>query len=90
MSVVSLGRIEVRIPDRVQITRSIEAIVRLYDSAEQPMPLDASNLAPYDLHVAAHAPDVAEVKLATLQTDLHVGEIRLVKRGFTAKCNESK
>lgn len=78
VSVVSLGRIEVRVPDRVQITRSIEAIVRLFDSAEQPMLLDARNLAPYDLHVAVHAADVADVKLAAQQTDLNVGEIRLV------------
>lgn len=78
VTVVSIGRIAVRVPDRVQHTRSIEAIVQLFDSAEQPMQLDRQRnlLKQYDLHVTVQSAAVLDVQLHPQQTDLGVGEIR--------------
>lgn len=78
VTVVAIGRIAVRVPDRVQHTRSIEAIVQLFDSAEQPMLLDRNRnpLQQYDLHVSVQSAALLDVQLHPLQTDLGVGEIR--------------
>lgn len=87
VTVVSIGRIAVRVPDRVQYKRSIEAIVQLFDSAEQPMQLNRNLLTQYDLHVTVQSADVLDVQLHPQQTDLGVGEIRYDLTRFSCLIN---
>lgn len=75
VSVVSIGRIDVQVPDRVEKTKSIEAIVRLFDSMDNLLVLDHSNLEIYELHEDVFNANILSVKLDH-QFNLNVGEIR--------------
>lgn len=75
VSVVSIGRIEVQVPDRVEKTKSIEAIVRLFDSMDNLLELDHNNLEIYELHEDVFNANILSVKLDH-QFNLNVGEIR--------------
>lgn len=76
VGVVSVGRIVVQVPDRVEKTKTIEAIVRLYDSMDNLMELDLSNLDVYQLHEDVFNVNILTVKLDQHQHNLNVGEIR--------------
>lgn len=82
VSVVSIGRIEVQMPDRVEKTKSIEAIVGLYDSQDNPMMLDRRDLGAYDLRQEVINPEVTAVKLDANQQEMGVGEIRYKVTGL--------
>lgn len=75
ISIVSIGKIEVHVPDRVEKTKTIEAIVKLYDSMDNLLILDSKNLQIYDLHQDIFNANILNVKLGH-QINLNVGEIR--------------
>lgn len=75
LSVVSIGRIEVKMPDRVERLKSIEAIVRVYDSLDSLLSVDQKNLQIYELRDTVFNPHLLSVAPGD-QNNLNVGEIR--------------
>ncbi|XP_059614820.1 nuclear pore membrane glycoprotein 210 [Phlebotomus argentipes] len=75
ISVVSIGRIDIKMPDRVERTKSIEAIVTLFDSNNRILAVDASNLPTYDLTEEIAHPHLVSVRLGR-QVNLNPGEVR--------------
>lgn len=75
ISVVSIGVIRVETADRVERTKSIEAIVKLYDSHDNLLHID-----PFNLHIYELAEEIFNSNILSLQLgdqfDLDVGEIR--------------
>lgn len=82
VSVVSIGRIEVKSPDRVERTKSVEAIIRLYDSLDTLLLVDHANLDIYELHDVVFNPNRINVALADDQSNLNLGEIRYIVTGL--------
>lgn len=82
VSVVSIGRIEVIAPDRVERTKTVEAIVRLYDSLDTLLALDQRNLDIYELRDTVYNPNRLNIALAEEQNNLNVGEIRYIITGL--------
>lgn len=82
VSVVSIGRIEVIAPDRVERTKTVEAIVRLYDSLGTLLALDRQNLDIYELRDTVYNPTRLNIALADEQNNLNVGEIRYIIIGL--------
>lgn len=80
VSVVSIGRIEIQSPDRVEKTKSIEAIVKLFDSNDNLMKIDYDNLGMYQLREEVLDANLLSVKLGN-QENLNDGEIRYVLTG---------
>lgn len=80
VSVVSIGRIEIQSPDRVEKTKSIEAIVKLFDSNDNLMNMNYENLAMYHLREEILDPNLLSVKLGN-QENLNEGEIRYILTG---------
>lgn len=70
-----------QVPDRVEKTKTIEAIVKLYDSLDNLMVIDLNNLKIYELHEDIFNANILSVKLG-LQHNLNVGEIRFVQHFF--------
>lgn len=75
VSVVAVERIELRVSDRVELTKSIDAIVKLF-SASDALELDSENLATYELAVDVMNKDILTMTLADDQKHLQRGEIR--------------
>ncbi|XP_053664200.1 nuclear pore membrane glycoprotein 210 [Anopheles marshallii] len=75
VSVVTVGRITVLSPDRVEKTKQIEAIVRLYDSNDRLLEIKRDRLELYDLRTEVYNPTVLNLALGS-QSQLGVGEIR--------------
>lgn len=82
VSVVSIGRIELKAPDRVERTKTVEAIVRLYDSLDTLLAIDQQNLDIYELRDTVFNPNRLSVTLADDQTNLNVGEVRYIITGL--------
>uniref|UniRef100_A0A336L337 CSON002297 protein n=1 Tax=Culicoides sonorensis TaxID=179676 RepID=A0A336L337_CULSO len=80
VSVVSIGRIEIQSPDRVEKTKSIEAIVKLFDTNDNLLTIDYDNLAMYHLREDVLDPNLLSLKLGN-QVNLNEGEIRYVITG---------
>lgn len=80
VSVVAIGRIEIQSPDRVEKTKSIEAIVKLFDSNDNLMKINYDNLAMYHLREEVLDPNLLSVKLGN-QENLNEGEIRYILTG---------
>ena len=78
ISVVSMGAIIVDGPDRVQRSKSIEAIVKLYDSHDNPLNIDPFNLHIYEISTEVLNPNILSIQLGE-QSDLDVGEIKYVE-----------
>lgn len=81
VSVVSIGRIDLQTPDRVEKSKSIEAIVKLYDSNENLLTLDSNNLQLYEIHGEIFNPSMLNVKLDH-QMNLGLGEVRYTVTGL--------
>lgn len=79
--VVSIGKIEAQLPDRVEKSKTIEAIVKLYDSLDNLLAIDTNSLHIYDLHEEIFDPETVSVKLGK-QNGLGVGEIRYMVTGL--------
>ncbi|XP_002004459.3 nuclear pore membrane glycoprotein 210 [Drosophila mojavensis] len=75
ISVVGIGSITVRALDRVERTNTIEAIVRLFDTNDNPLHIDPNMLSVYQLSQLVFDPTILTVKLDE-QDNLNVGEIR--------------
>lgn len=81
VSVVSVDRIELRVSDRVEQGKSIDAIVRLY-SAHDALDVDYDNLNTYELAVEVLNTDVLVMELVDDQRHLQRGEIRFRVTGL--------
>lgn len=75
ISVVSIGTIRVEAADRVERTKSIEAIVKLLDSHDNSIHIDPFSLHIYELSEEIFNANILSVQLGD-QFDLNVGEIR--------------
>lgn len=64
-----------QVPDRVEKSKTIEAIVKLYDSLDNIMAVDVKNLQIYELREEVFNTKILSVKLGQ-QENLNFGEIR--------------
>ncbi|CAD7078083.1 unnamed protein product [Hermetia illucens] len=81
VSVVSIGSIQCVMPDRVEKGKSIEAIIRLYDSNDNLMKIDNANLQIYELYENIFNSAIVSVRLGE-QSNLDLGEIRYYVNGL--------
>ncbi|KAG4071558.1 hypothetical protein HA402_011712 [Bradysia odoriphaga] len=81
VSVVSIGKIEVMVPDRVEKSKTIDAIVKLYDSMDNVVSVDSNNLQIYELREEVFNTKILNVKLGQ-QENLNFGEIRYIVTGL--------
>ncbi|XP_055379498.1 nuclear pore membrane glycoprotein 210 [Condylostylus longicornis] len=81
VSVVSVGRVLVDVQDRVQKTKTVEAIIKLYDSNDNVLAIDHNNLHEYELHEHIFNPTIFSVRLNDNQNDLKPGEISYLVTG---------
>ncbi|KAI9583399.1 hypothetical protein GQX74_005147 [Glossina fuscipes] len=77
ISVVSIGEIRVRAPDRVERTKSITAIIQLYDTYDNLIRVDPFNLQMYELSQEIFSANILSIQLGD-QNNLDVGEIRYI------------
>lgn len=75
VSVVSIGKLELQVPDRVEKLKSIEAIVQVYDTNNNLLTIDHNNLNYYNLAEEIFNPHILSVKLGH-QNNLNLGEVR--------------
>lgn len=75
ISVVSIGRIELHAPERVEKTKEIEGVLKLYDSQGELIRIDHSNLQMYRLQEELLDEGLLSIRLGS-QENLNVGEIR--------------
>jgi nuclear pore complex protein Nup210 len=80
VSVVSVGRIELATPDRVEKTKQIEAIVRLFDSDGNLLNIDWNNLENYELVEDVKNQRILQMKQGH-NRNLERGEIRYLITG---------
>lgn len=80
VSIVSVGRVDLSSPDRVEKSKSIEAIVKLYDSNDQILLIEAENFDIYHLNENVYNDRVLKMKIGN-QKNLQRGEIRYVLTG---------
>lgn len=76
-----------QVADRVEKTRQIEAIARLYDSLDNPLVLDYENLKIYELREQAWNPNILNIEIGHF-SNLNTGEIRYFITG--AELGETK
>lgn len=76
-----------QVADRVEKTRQIEAIARLYDSLDNPLVLDYENLKIYELREQAWNPNILNIEIGHF-SNLDAGEIRYFITG--AELGETK
>ncbi|XP_058055409.1 nuclear pore membrane glycoprotein 210 [Anopheles bellator] len=81
VSVVTVGKITILAPDRVEKTKVIDAIARLYDSNDQPLDIKRDRLELYELRTEVYNPTVLSVAHGS-QASLGVGEVRYVVTGM--------
>lgn len=76
-----------QVADRVEKTRQIEAIARLYDSLDNPLVLDYENLKIYELREQAWNSNILNIEIGHF-SNLDTGEIRYFITG--AELGETK
>lgn len=81
VSIVGIGKVELSSPDRVEKTKSIEAIVKLYDTNDKLLEIDYENLNIYRLNEKVYHEQILAIKKAKSQENLKLGEIRYVITG---------
>nr|XP_040219055.2 nuclear pore membrane glycoprotein 210 [Anopheles coluzzii] len=81
VSVVTVGRVTLLTPDRVEKTKKIEAIARLYDSNDRLLELKRDRLEMYELRTEVYNPAVLNLALGS-QSQLGVGEVRYIVTGM--------
>lgn len=81
VSVVSIGRIEAQVADRVERTKTIEAVIRIYDSLDDILSIDYKNLQIYELHEYTFNSNILSITMAD-HINLNVGEIRYLITGL--------
>ncbi|XP_049546523.1 nuclear pore membrane glycoprotein 210 [Anopheles darlingi] len=87
VSVVTVGKITLLVPDRVEKTKTIEAVARLYDSNDQLLDIKRDRLELYELRTEVYNPAVLSVAYGS-QANLGIGEVRYVVTG--TELGESK
>lgn len=80
ISVVGIGQIQLSSPDRVERTKSIEGIARLYDTNDQLLDIDLENLNILQLSERVLNEHILSIKRGH-QDNLQRGEIRYVLTG---------
>lgn len=80
VSIVSIGRVELTTPDRVEKSKIIEAIVKLFDSNNQLVTIDHSNLDVYQLSEKVFIGTILSINRGQ-QENLQRGEIRYIITG---------
>lgn len=80
VSIVSIGRVELSTPDRVEKSKTIEAIVKLFDSNNHLVTIDQSNLDVYQLSEKVFSERILTIKRGN-QENLQRGEVRYVISG---------
>ena len=75
--IVSVGRVELSTPDRVEKSKSIEAIAKLYDSNNHLVDVDYSNIDVYQLSEKVFNERILTIKRGH-QENLQRGEIRYI------------
>lgn len=80
VSIVSVGRVELSSPDRVEKSKSIEAIVKLYDSNNHLVNIDYTNLDVYQVTEKVFSEKILSIARGN-QENLQQGEIRYVITG---------
>lgn len=80
VAIVAVKRVELSSPDRVEVAKTIEAIVKLYDSNNQLVNIDFSNIEAYQMSEKVFAENILSVKLGS-QENLQLGEIRYIIAG---------
>lgn len=81
VSIVGIGKVELSSPDRVEKTKSIEAIVKLYDTNDKLLDVDYENLNIYKLNEKVYHEQILGIKKAQSQENLKLGEIRYIITG---------
>lgn len=72
---ITINKIISQVPDRVEKTKTIDAIVKLYDSMDNVLSVDIKNFNIYDLREEVLNTKILNVKLGQ-QENLNFGEIR--------------
>lgn len=80
VSIVSVGRVELYSLERVEKSKSIEAIVKLYDSNNQFVNIDYTNLDVYQVSEKVFSEKILSITRGE-QKNLQMGEIRYVITG---------
>lgn len=80
VSIVGIGRVDFSCPDQVEKSKNIEGIARLYDTNDQLMNIDYTNLKIYQLSEKIFNEQILSVKRGN-QDNLQRGEIRYVITG---------
>ncbi|XP_053675808.1 nuclear pore membrane glycoprotein 210 [Anopheles nili] len=81
VSVVTVGRITILSPDRVEKTKKIEAIVRLYDNNDRLLDIKRDRLELYELRTEVYNSAILSLALGS-QAQLGVGEVRYIVTGM--------
>jgi nuclear pore complex protein Nup210 len=81
VSIVGIGKVELSSSDRVEKTKSIEAIVKLFDTNDKLLDIDHENLNIYRLNEKVYHEQILSIKKAKSQENLKLGEIRYVVTG---------
>lgn len=81
VSIVSIGKVELSSSDRVEKSKSIEGIVKLYDSNDKLLDLDYDNLNIYNLKEKVYHEHILNIKKAASQENLKRGEVRYIITG---------
>lgn len=80
VQIVSVGRVELSSPDRVEKSKSIEAIVKLFDSNNQLVSIDYKNLDVYQVTEKVFSEKILSIARGS-QENLQQGEIRYIIKG---------
>lgn len=80
VSIVAVGRVELRSPDRVERTKTIEAFVRLFDSNNELVTIDSEHLEVYQMTEKTLNERVLTIHRGH-QENLQRGEIRYIVTG---------
>lgn len=81
VSIVGIGRVELTSPERVEKSKSIEGIAKLYDSNDHLLDIDYGNLNIYHLSEKIYNEQILSIKRSPSQENLLRGEIRYVITG---------
>jgi nuclear pore complex protein Nup210 len=81
VSIVGIGRVEFSCSDRVEKSKIIEGIAKLYDTNDHLMDIDFNNLKIYTLNEKVFNEHIISVKRDANQENLKIGEIRYVITG---------
>lgn len=80
VSIVAVGRVDLSSPDRVERTKFIEAIAKLYDSNNHLVEINSNHLDVYQLNEKIFSESILSIKRGH-QDNLQLGEVRYIITG---------